>query len=307
MLEVALMLEGQNGLNWARWQRLGRAAEDLGFVGLYRSDHFTNGQPPELDSLELWTSLTWLASHTHRIEFGQLVSPVSFRHPVFSARVAAAVDDLSGGRLNLGLGAGWNEREHTMFGFDLLAVDDRFQRFEEALHVVKSLLQSPGPVTLDGRFYHLHDAVLLPRPLRPGGPPIVVGGNGQRRTLPLAARYANEWNGVFLSALKFGALSAQLDELLTAHGRSPSSVRRTLMTGTVFGADDAQLARKAAGRELAKLRERGIVCGPPAAAVEQLGQLAQAGVQRVMLQWLDLDDMDGLERLASTVLPQIAV
>ena len=305
MLEVALMIEGQNGLNWERWQRIAGAVEDLGFVGLYRSDHFTNAQPPNIDSLELWVSLTWLASHTRRIEFGQLVSPVSFRHPVFTARMAGAVDDLSGGRLNLGIGAGWQDREHTMFGFDLLDIDQRFQRFDEALRVVTGLLQSAEPLSFDGTFYQLREASLLPRPRRPGGPPIVIGGNGRRRTLPLVARYGSEWNGVFLNAPKFAALNAHLDELVRAAGRSPASVRRTLMAGTVFGADEAQLARKAAGRDLAELRERGVVCGPPAAVVEQLGQLAQAGVQRVMLQWLDLDDMNGLERLAHEVLPQV--
>ena len=120
MLEIAVMIEGQNGLNWARWQRIARLAEEAGFVGLFRSDHFTNGNPPDLDSLELWTSLTWLADNTKRIEFGPLVTPFSFRHPAFTTRMAAAVDDLSGGRLTLGLGAGWQEREHALFGFDLL-------------------------------------------------------------------------------------------------------------------------------------------------------------------------------------------
>jgi alkanesulfonate monooxygenase SsuD/methylene tetrahydromethanopterin reductase-like flavin-dependent oxidoreductase (luciferase family) len=107
VLEIAIMLEGQNGLNWPRWQKLAAAVEDLGFVGLYRSDHFTNADGPDLDSLELWVSLTWLASHTRRIEFGPLVTPFSFRHPAFTARMACAVDDLSGGRLTLGVGAGW--------------------------------------------------------------------------------------------------------------------------------------------------------------------------------------------------------
>ena len=111
MLEIALMIEGQMGLTWPRWQRIVQAAEDLGFAGLYRSDHFTNGNPPDQASLELWVSLTWLADHTRRIEFGPLATPVSFRHPVMTARMAMAVDDLSGGRLRLGLGAGWQERE----------------------------------------------------------------------------------------------------------------------------------------------------------------------------------------------------
>src|SRR5512143_629300 len=110
------MIEGQNGLTWPRWQRLAQAVEELGFAGLYRSDHFTNSEPPDIDALELWVSLTWLASHTQRIDFGPLVSPVSFRHPVQTARMASAVDDLSAGRLVLGLGAGWNVREHELFG-----------------------------------------------------------------------------------------------------------------------------------------------------------------------------------------------
>jgi len=306
MLEVALMVEGQNGLNWPRWQRMARAAEDLGFAGLYRSDHFTNGQPPNIDSLELWVSLTWLASHTQRIEFGPLVSPVSFRHPVFTARMASAVDDLSGGRLNLGIGAGWQEREHRAFGFDLLELDQRFQRFEEGLQVVTRLLQSREPVSLEGQYFQLREAQLLPRPQRPGGPPIVVGGNGRQRTLPLVARYAAEWNAVFLNRDKWRVLNAHLDELLHEAGRAPTAVRRTMMLGTVFGHDEASLARKAAGRDLAELRERGVVCGPAAAAVEQVGGLAEAGVQRVMLQWLDLDDLDGVEALARGVLPQVS-
>jgi F420-dependent oxidoreductase-like protein len=305
MLEVAIMVEGQNGLNWDRWRRVAHTVEDLGFVGLYRSDHFTNSRPPDIDSLELWVSLTWLASHTRRLEFGPLVSPVSFRHPAMTARMASAVDDLSGGRLNLGLGAGWQEREHHIFGFDLLDLDQRFQRFEEGLQVVSRLLAGDQPVSFVGRYYELQDAVLLPRPHRPGGPPIVVGGNGRRRTLPLAARYASEWNATFLTPAKFAKLSADLDDLLRASGRQPGAVRRSMMLGTLFGRDEAEMQRKAAGRDLSELLERGVVGGPPAAAVEHLGRLAEAGLQRVMLQWLDLDDLDGLELLAHSVLPQL--
>jgi len=124
-MDVAIMVEGQWGLNWPRWQRIARAVETLGFAGLYRSDHITNQEPPYQDSLELWVSLTWLADHTQHIAFGPLVSPVSLRHPVTTARMAGAVDDLSGGRLHLGLGAGWQEREHAGYGFDLLDVPRR--------------------------------------------------------------------------------------------------------------------------------------------------------------------------------------
>ncbi len=146
MIEVALMIEGQNGLNWERWQRIAKAVDEMGFAGLYRSDHYTNANPPDKDSLELWVSLTWLASHTKQIEFGPLVSPVSFRQPTMTARMAAAVDDLSNGRLILGLGAGWQEREHANYGWDLLEVAPRFARFAEGLEVITRLLHSDEPV-----------------------------------------------------------------------------------------------------------------------------------------------------------------
>ncbi len=303
MLEIAIMLEGQNGLNWPHWQKLAAAVEDLGFAGLYRSDHFTNADGPDLDSLELWVSLTWLASHTRRIEFGPLVAPFSFRHPAFTARMACAVDDLSGGRLTLGVGAGWQEREHRHFGFDLLDVPGRFARFEEGLQVISRLLQSDRPVDFNGSYYQLNEAILLPRPQRPGGPPLLIGGNGATRTLPLVARFAKEWNAVFLPAAKYAESNRRLDELLRAAVRQPNEVRRSQMTGCRFGRDQATLNRKLSSQTVASLRERGIVVGTPAQVVDQLGELAQAGAQRVMLQWLDLDDLDGLEALAQAVLP----
>jgi F420-dependent oxidoreductase-like protein len=305
MLELAIMLEGQNGLNWPRWQRLAAVVEDLGFAGLYRSDHFTNADGPVLDSLELWVSLTWLASHTRRIEFGPLVTPVSFRHPVFTARMAGAVDDLSGGRLTLGVGAGWQVREHRHFGFDLLDKPARFARFEEGVEIISRLLTSHEPVDFDGKYYQLHEAVLLPRPQRPGGPRLLLGGNGPQRTLPLVARFAQEWNGVFIAADEYALSNRRLDELLSAGGRQPNDVRRSLMTGCRFGADQAALRARLGGDDPAELRKRGLVVGTPSEVVDQLGRVAEAGAQRVMLQWLDLDDLDGLAALARTVLPQV--
>lgn len=299
------MIEGQNGLNWQRWQRLARAVEDLGFAGLYRSDHYTNAEPPDLDSLELWVSLTWLASHTQRLEFGPLVSPVSFRQPTMTARMAAAVDDLSGGRLTLGLGAGWQEREHTNYGWDLLDIARRFQRFEEGLTIIAHLLRSDTPFDFDGEYYKVREAVLLPRPARPGGPPILIGGSGPKRTLPLAARWADEWNAVFIPPARFRELNARLNELLEVQGRAPGSVRRSLMHGIVFGRDEAEVRRKLGNRSRASLEARGILIGTAHEIVEQLGRYAEAGVQRLMLQWLDLDDLDRLEALAHGVLRQL--
>jgi len=302
-MDIAIMIEGQSGLTWARWQRVASAVEDLGFAGLYRSDHFTNASPPDLESLELWTSLTWLASQTRQLEFGPLVTPASFRHPAITARTACAVDDLSGGRLTLGVGAGWQEREHTAFGFDLLDVRGRFARFTEALEVMTRLIRSDTPVSFDGTFYRLRDAILLPRPARPGGPPILIGGNGVQRTLPLAARYADEWNAVFVPATRFTELNARLDTLLERRGRRPNAVRRSLMTGVVFGLDAAEVERNLRGRSPQALRDRGVVIGTPDEVAAALDLLAKAGVQRVMLQWLSLEDLDGLEALADAVTP----
>ena len=304
MLEIAIMIEGQNGLNWARWQNIARLVEELGFVGLYRSDHFTNMNPPDKDSLELWVSLTWVACNTKRIEFGPLVSPVSFRHPAQTARMAAAVADLSNGRLTLGLGAGWQEREHQLFGFDLLDPKSRFDRFEEGLQVVTQLLKSDSATSFDGKYYQLREATLLPRPLRPDGPRILVGGTGKNRTPNLVARYADEWNSMFQTPEQLMESNARLDDALQKADRAPGSVRRSMMTGCVFASTDSELKQKleSRGRTLEDLHQRGIVAGTPGMVKKQLQRLESVGLERVMLQWLDLDDLAGLEELAKAVL-----
>ncbi|HEY5572081.1 MAG TPA: LLM class F420-dependent oxidoreductase [Anaerolineales bacterium] len=310
MLDVAIMIEGQDGLNWPRWQRIVKIVEDSGYAGLYRSDHYTNANPPDKDSLELWVSLTWLADNTERIEFGPLVTPVSFRHPTLTARMAAAVDDLSGARLTLGVGAGWQEREHEKFGWELLSVPERFHRYEEGVKVIKMLLESDEPVDFYGKYYRLKEAILLPRPQRSGGPPILIGGNGIKRSLPMAARYADEWNGVYLNPSEFSERNQRLNELLEAEGRDPSKLRRSLMTGCVFGKDEAEVKRKVEARTSGKrtadeLRQRGVAVGTANQIADQLGQLAESGVQRVMLQWLELDDLEGIAAMAQGILHQI--
>ncbi|MDY6764225.1 MAG: TIGR03560 family F420-dependent LLM class oxidoreductase [Halobacteria archaeon] len=302
MPEIAVMIEGQNGLNWERWKRIGRAVEDFGFDGLFRSDHFTNPDGPYKDSLELWVSLTWLADNTERIEFGSLVTPVSFRNPVFTARMGKDVDNLAGGRFLLGVGAGWQEREHETFGFDLLDIPERFNRFEEGVTVIHRLLRSEEPVSFDGDYYELEGAKLLPRPKRQGGTRILVGGNGRNRTLPLAAEYADEWNGIFLTPSDFEELNDRLDKLLEERGRDPSEVRRSMMTQVVFGRDDDELEDALDGRDPDELRDRGAIVGNGSQVARQIERLGDAGVERVMLQWLDLDDIDRLEALADAVL-----
>ena len=267
------MIEAQDGLNWKRWQNIARVAEDAGYVGLYRSDHFTNPQGPYKDSLECWTSLTWLAAHSSRLEFGPLVSPLSFRHPSMLVRMASVVSDLSGGRLRFGVGAGWQEREHFNYGYGLGNVPERMGRFREGVEIIAHLLHSDEPLTYKGKRFELHDAVLLPRPSHKV--PIVIGGAGRHVTLPLVVRYADEWNCGPRSPEQFKEANTYLDRLLDKAGRPRSSVRRSMMTF---------------------VRDR-----KPSQVKDEVLALDAAGVQRVMLNWPNFDDMAGIAALAKAL------
>ena len=193
VVELSISAEGLFGLTWPSWKRLVRKVEDLGFAGLYLSDHFLLNDPPDCPSLELIVALTHLADSTERIRFGSMVAPLSFRDPVMLARQAAALDDLSGGRMVLGLGTGWSDDEHAMYGYELGDVPTRFQRFEEGLSVITQLLRGDSPVTFTGTFFRLKNA-MLSGPRSTGGPSIMIGGSGPKRTLPLVARFADVWN-----------------------------------------------------------------------------------------------------------------
>lgn len=268
--EIGLMVEGQAGLNWQRWDRVLKTAEDVGLHCVFRSDHFTNPGPPDLDSLELFVSLTYAATQTQRIEFGSLVAPVTFRHPTMTLRQATQIDDLSGGRLVLGLGAGWQAREHANYGIPFHNFTTRFEMLNDALEITRRLQDSAEPVTYAGRHISVNDAVLLPRPAR--RTPVLIGGNGPRRTLPLAARYADEWNGVFIDAPTYAERSTRLDELLADEGRPPESVKRSMMMPFDWVSGDD---------------------GP-----EKLDAYIDAGCQRFMLQIVEYDDLSGVERWA---------
>lgn len=304
MTEIAIMIEGQHGLTWPRWKRVVRAVEELGYAGLYRSDHFTNSSPPDRESLELWISLAWLADNTERIHFGPLVTPLSFRDPVFTARMGSQVDDLSGGRMTLGLGAGWQAREHEMFGYDLLDAPGRFQRLEEGLQIITHLLRSDDPLTFEGQFYRLKQARLLPPPARPGGPPILIGGNGPKLSLPLAAAYADEWNGVYITPELYRERNGQLDALLEGAGREPGSVKRSIMTGLIYASERATLEAQARSQDASpqELRAQGLIVGWDDEVARAVEAYAAAGADCVMLQWTYVDDLDGLERLAQLLL-----
>jgi len=303
-MRLGIDVEAQNGLNWDNWMRLARAVEDLGFDSLYRSDHLLSLSPPEKDSLELWTSLTWLADNTRRILFGPMVSPVSFRHPVITAHSASAVHNLSGGRLVLGLGAGWSEREHNAFGFDLLPLNQRFNRFEEGLEVITRLLHSDGPVNFDGNYYRLNHARLMPRPDPPRGPGIMVGGRGSNRTLHLAAKYADVWNTFRIPLNTLAQLSQKFDEVLVFYGREPESIERTFMANIILGKDDADVRRQLEGKSFESWRDKGLV-GTASYVIDQIGEVGELGFTSVLLQWHDPENIDLLERVAVQVLPHL--
>jgi len=300
MAAIGLMIEGQWGLTWGRWRKLIQAAEEMGYDCLFRSDHYTIG-PPDSESLETFVSLTYAADHSSRIEFGPLVAPTTFRHPALTARMGAAIDDLSGGRFVLGLGVGWHEREHLQFGVPFYDKNTRFEMFEDALEITTKLLKSDAPVSYSGKHFSLDEAILLPRPQRPGGPRLLIGGNGIKRTLGLVARYADEWNGYLITPEDYRERNTRLNELLEEQGRSPSSVKRSFMTALYYGKDDAATREKIGPRNMAELPER--IGGTTSEVIDQLGRFVDAGVERFMLQWRELEDYDGLERLAREVLP----
>ncbi len=317
-MQLSITIEGHFGLTWASWQQLTIEIERLGFAGIFRSDHLTQMEPPNMAALEALVSLAYLASNSRTVHFGTLVAPLSFHDPILLARQAMAIDDLSGGRMILGIGAGWMEREHAMFGYNLGAISTRLARLEEGVAVIAALIRNSEPVTFAGNFYQLREAQLLPRPQRPT--PILIGGNGPKRTLPLVARYADIWNCQVASVEIFQARSQLLDELLLAAGRQPADVKRTVMLPVLCwrNADElerlaqglrrasARLAPLAATEIAAYLREQlAAITGSPEQVTEQILAYARAGAEEMMIQWILVDEILGLEILGKDVLPAV--
>ncbi len=315
-MKIAVTIEGLFGLTWPRWKRLVTEIEQMGFRGLFRSDHFTVTQPPDLDSLELIVSLTYLAIQSQRVHFGSLVAPLSFRDPIMLARQAMALDDLSGGRMILGVGAGWMKREHRMFGYQLGDVATRLTRLEEGLEVITRLIRSSEPVNFEGRFFQLQEAQLLPHAQRIT--PIMVGGNGPKRTLPLVARYADIWNCQIATPEVFTERSALLDQLIRSKGRQPSDVQRTVMIPVICWRNPDELEHRLSrfrsavpqfatmpNEELLEFLRTDLaaILGAPESVIEQMESYATAGAEEMMIQWFSLEDIDGLESLAEYVLP----
>jgi alkanesulfonate monooxygenase SsuD/methylene tetrahydromethanopterin reductase-like flavin-dependent oxidoreductase (luciferase family) len=312
MAKIGIMLEGQEGLTWERLFRLAQAAEELGFESLFRSDHLTSVIGfSKRTTLALWPSLTALAMRTRRIRFGPLVCSMTFRQPAVLAGMAVAVHALSGGRLDLGIGAGWNVGEHRMFGIPLPPHTTRLEMLEEGVQVIQALW-SGQPVDFTGKHYHLQAAESYPVPaLRP--PPIILGGRNEK-TLRIIARHAAEWNCYYVGTDVFRQKSRLLDEYCAELGRDPASLRRSLMIPFVIGKDEATVQRRIEAHRtmfpdlpptMADWLAAGFIAGNPQQVIVQLKAFEEAGVERFMLQHNDFDDLAPLELLADQVLPHL--
>jgi F420-dependent oxidoreductase-like protein len=292
-MRVCLMIEGQEGVTWEQWLGLAETAEAAGFEALFRSDHYASLMSREgAGSLDAWTTIAALAAVTTRLRLGTLVSPATFRHPSVLAREAVTADHVSGGRIELGLGAGWNEREHAAHGFPFPSVRERFDRLAEQLEIVRRSWAAE-PFDFDGRFYRLERADPLPKPAQQPHPPLIIGGNAKPRSVGLAKRWATEYNTLFTT----------LDECRERAARV-APLPLSLMTTFVIGADRAEVRARAERLGASEIRPTWIA-GTPDEVVERLRELEAAGVQRVMLQHLLHDDLEAVELTGREVIPAV--
>lgn len=316
LMDLRIFTEPQQGASHRELVRAAQATRDGGFSAFFRSDHVLvmgdgDGLPGPSDSM---VSLGALAAEVPDIRLGTLVTAATFRHPSMLAIAAGTVDDISGGRLELGLGSGWYEAEHRAYGLYFGAsFGERFDRLTEQLEIITGLWATPVGSTFShaGAHYRLQDAPGLPKPVqhdRTGTPkvPLVLGGTGPRRTPALAARFADDYNVGFADLEVTAAAYDRVRTACTAIGRDPGEIVYSAAQVVCCGVDDAELGRRAdaIGRDLADLRENGIA-GSPAEVVDRIGRFAAAGTQRVYLQVLDHRDLDHIALLADQVLPQV--
>jgi F420-dependent oxidoreductase-like protein len=308
-MQLRIFTEPQQGADYATLLRVAKAAEDLGFDGFFRSDHYlkmgnVSGLPGPTDA---WITLAGLAAQTSRIKLGTLMSPATFRLPGPLAISVAQVDDMSGGRVEFGFGAGWFEAEHTAYGIPFPDLRERFDRYEEQLAIITGLWETAEGETFSysGKYYTLTDSPALPKPAQRPRPPVLIGGWGAKRTPRLAARYADEFNAAFSGRDDTAAAFDRVREACAAAGRDESSMTYSVAQVVCCGRDAAELARRAAaiGREPDELREHGLA-GTPEEIADKIAEFAGVGAQRVYLQVLDLSDLDHLEALA-TLLPVV--
>jgi F420-dependent oxidoreductase-like protein len=316
-LEVTLMIEGQEDVSWEDWLALGRACEENGIGTMFRSDHYLSvDDRRERASLDAWAQIAALAAVTEKLRLGTMVSPATFRHPAVLAKMVVTADHVSGGRIELGIGAGWWQREHEVYGFELPPIGQRIDALEEQMQVVLGHW-GPGPFDFDGAHYSAKELDALPKPVQQPRPPLILGGLGGKRSLRLAARYADEYNTVSATVEKAREIRAGLDAACEAEGRDPASLPLSTMTGWMVGADAAELRRRAAelsrrrGEDgdgdafLAALPETTIK-GTVPEAVEQLAALEEAGLTRVMGQHRLHRDLDAVAVMGREVAPQVA-
>lgn len=305
-MDLRIFIEPQQGASYSDQLRVAQAAERLGYDAFFRSDHFLamggDGLPGPTDS---WITLGGIARETSTIRLGTLVTSATFRQPGLLAIQVAQVDAMSGGRVELGLGAGWFEREHAAYGFPF--PQQRFGLLTEQLEIVTGLWSTPVGETFsyDGDHYTLADSPALPKPVQ-APLPVIVGGNGPRRTPALAARFAAEYNTSFPEIADVPTRFATVRTACEDVGRDPASLVCSAALVLAVGKDEAELARRAAaiGREPAELREHG-VAGTVSEALDRLGQLKEWGADRVYLQVLDLTDLDHLELVAAEIAPHL--
>jgi F420-dependent oxidoreductase-like protein len=312
-MELTLMIEGQEGVTWPQWVALARACEQHGIPSLFRSDHYMNldGQHPERGSLDAWGTLCGLAAETTSLRLGTMVSPATFRHPSMLAKIVTTADHISGGRIDLGLGAGWHEREHEAYGFPFASTRERMDVLEEQLQIV---LGNWGdePFTFEGAHYTLRDLDAQPKPIQRPHPPLIIGGSGGARSAAFAARFADEYNTPFATVDDVRTRRAAVLAACERAGREP--IPFSIMTGVIVGRDDAEL-RERVGRLAALLGQSAdqlLSEAPPAwiiatldEATERLLALSDAGVSRVMCQQLLHDDLDAVALLGSELAPRV--
>jgi F420-dependent oxidoreductase-like protein len=308
-VQLRIFTEPQMGATYDDLLAVARRTEETGFDAFFRSDHYLtmggDGLPGPTDA---WITLGGLARDTARIRLGTLMTSATFRVPGPLAISVAQVDQMSGGRVEFGIGAGWFEAEHTAYGVPFPPTGERFDRLEEQLAVLSGLWRTPSGETFDfaGKHYRLAGSPALPKPVQDGGIPIIVGGKGARRTPRLAARYAAEFNVPFAGPEENGRLFAGVRAACEEAGRDPASLVYSSAVTVCVGKDDAEVARRAAaiGRTPGEW-EPSDVGGTPAEVVDVLGRYAEAGAQRAYLQVLDLADLDHLDLIAAEVAPQL--
>ncbi|MCP3784189.1 LLM class F420-dependent oxidoreductase [Micromonospora sp. A3M-1-15] len=312
-MRVSVFTEPHRGASYDDQLRFAQLVEETGFEGFFRADHYRSmGDDPGLPGpTDAWLTLAALARETSRIRLGTLVTSATFRLPGPLAVMVAQVDQMSGGRVELGIGAGWYEREHTAYGIPFPAVTERFDRLAEQLEIVTGLWRTPPGETYSftGDHYRLVDAPALPKPVQQPGPPVIVGGRGPKRTPELAARYADEFNMPFKTVAETAAAYERVREACDRTGRAGSGRSPLVLSAGIvvaIGRTDAEAQRRAAPLHVkSALPPEDPVVGSPAQLVDRLGEFAAIGATRVHLRLIDFDDLDHVELIAAEVLPQL--